>query len=146
MKSSIENLMTHQLEALLLPPKESPYFWLVLLGFLVLMGSLSWLVKRWWQHRNTSKEIAKRRINALFEGDIPPFEATQYTAIELTSLLRKGLGVTRLDEYKPTDLNSWNNFCSRLDYICYSAKEEQHKTSLKVLFEESLVWLSTHKE
>ncbi len=144
MKSSLENLLSEQLQGLLLPPKEPSFLgfsWEMLTGFSLLLSLLAVIIWRWLRYRNTPLEIAKREIKTLRVQTDNDSAKPQKTSIQLVKILRQGLGITRLDEYKPEDMSAWNTFQSQLNSVCYSTTEPTDIT-LTALFEESLKWLS----
>ena len=147
MKSSLENLLSNQLGALLLPPEATEHRGLTVVISIFFLSGIALLIGqgwRYWQRRNTPQETAKRQINALLKTSDASI-ASHHKAIELTRLLRQGLQVTRLDEHKPEDSQRWKSFHSQLNSLCYSTHRDNKindQNSLNRLFEESLVWLS----
>ncbi len=147
MKSSLENLLSEQLQGLLLPPKETSFFgfsWEMMTAISLLLCLLAVVVWRWWRYRNTPLEIAKRAIKTLrihAGNDTAKPREPQKTSIQLVGILRQGLEITRLDEYKPQDIAAWNTFHSQLNSVCYSTTELPDN-NLATLLEEALAWLN----
>ena len=142
----MKNLLDNQLKELLLPPENAGVSWMLVIGLSVLLCLFVFALWRWYQYKNTSAEIAKRKIMVLkrsmeneqkLSKNISLQRATQL----LAKYLREGLEVTRLDEYRPYcrhQQSEWNNFQSKLDVACYSL-EAQPET--EVLINEALDWL-----
>jgi hypothetical protein len=142
-KSSIENLLSDQLQGLLLPPsQDSDSGIYLLLGCATLCVGLLTIL-RWKQHRNTAARIAIKQIKVLQnEWNANP-ENRQVTAVQLAHLVREGLQITRLDTYLPQDTSSWNRFLKALDVLCYAPnKVDDTSEELTQVIQESLDWLS----
>ena len=139
LKSSVEKLLGNNLEGLILPEKSvvlSPPFFIVaaILTALVLFLFLCWL-----KQRKQAKAIAKRELSQL-SSTLKNAETAQDFAAQLSTILRKGLGIQRLDNYKAQDKNAWQSFSSSLETACYSGKIAT-KDELQTLLEQTRFWL-----
>ncbi len=143
MKSSIENLLSPQLQGLLPPPQHAVSPWLIVAGFLLLTGVSIVLLKI----RNTRQlpaSQAARQIRALLPGPASSENLSRKSLLQLASLLRQGLEVSRLDSYEPADPDAWQAFLQKLNTACYADNPPPAQTI--GLIEESLHWLARHAQ
>ena len=139
-KTGIENLLDDQLQGLLLPVESSTTNWQVLVTISLISLLILFMLWRWKLYRNTPQKINQREIQALHNsaGDN---NNTQSIAIKLSSLLRQGLELNRLDDYRPEEITKWEAFLLNLDKACYSTTSPS-TPDLNSLFEESQYWLN----
>ncbi|MEE9352597.1 MAG: hypothetical protein V3U78_10075 [Thiotrichaceae bacterium] len=135
MKSSLENLLSDQLNGLLLPPDDGITSWIVMFVLGLLIVALGFIIGRWKHLRNSRVAVAKRELNRLERS-----KNVEQQVIQLASVLRKGLNVARLDEYKPKNLSAWKAFQTKLDVACYS-NDNPTSQEIQTLFKQASVWL-----
>lgn len=140
-RSPIENVMDGHLKGLILPQEQTakePNQWLIVLAILLILLLLVALW-RWNKYRNSPKQIARRKI-AQLRGFIAKSQQRQDIAIQLSSTLRKGLQVTRLELYQPSEKQKWQYFLSSLENASYSQTPPTVK-DMEMLFTQSDNWL-----
>ncbi len=133
--------MDGHLKGLILPQEQTvkePNQWLIVLAILLILLLLVALW-RWNKYRNSPKQIARRKI-AQLRGFIAKSQQRQDIAIQLSSTLRKGLQVTRLELYQPTEKQKWQYFLSSLENASYSQTPPTVK-DMEMLFTQSDNWL-----
>lgn len=140
-RTPIETVMDGHLKGLILPEKnaiEEPDTWLIVLIlialFLILLG-----LWRWHKYRISPRQIARRKL-AQLRGFINKSQQRQDIAIQLSSTLRKGLQVTRLELYQPAEKQKWQFFLSTLENASYSQTPPTIK-EMEMLFRQSDNWL-----
>ena len=134
-----------QLQGLIIPPNDVGFnteLWLGLLLLACLMGLIAW---RWNKKRIKNRALvrAQRSLHALQNSYKEKNQSSHFAALELVSILCKGLDVKRLDQYQADDVPKWQLFHQKLNTLCYSKDSlNQSKIKLAPLFKETKQWLS----
>lgn len=144
---------TDQLQDLLLPPEAPAFNTTLWLGIGLLLCLFAFGLWRWQKYRNTTSYLARKSLYALEQQSKKTDQTPQTTAIQCASILCKGLGVKRLDQYQPQDIHAWNTFKNKLNSFCYSESEALDSSlqngkkkgrcafSISSLIEEAKEWL-----
>jgi hypothetical protein len=150
-------MIENDLQGLIMPPAEARFNTELWLGFFIIFSLILLGLYRWRQSVNkpsvVQKKLAQKKLNSLHQdykngiksSQVDPSE-TQQVAIKVVSILCKGLGVNRLDQYQPKDRQTWQSFHHSLNSACYTPDTSAESGSdLSALFKEAKDWLLKHE-
>ena len=140
-KTGIEQLLDGHLKGLIFPENSvinefSLWILLTISAFVLFLLLSIWY---WQKNRNTPQQIARRKLIQL-HGFLRNSQNQQAIAIQLSSHLRQGLQVTRLELYQAQSPSRWQSFLSELEIASYSS-EPPTQAKLEDLFKQSHEWL-----
>ena len=142
--------MNNQLQDLILPGKQVESNHLIWLGLFMLLVVLAWVLGlvlwRWRKYRKQSVYIAHKKLQKLLKQPCESNKDLKEHALQVASILRQGLGVTRLDQFDAgKNRPKWERFHKRLNEACYSSASRFSKEEINLndLINNAMQWLRT---
>ena len=135
------------IEAPLLPADHTALF--IAAGCGILLGLV--LLVLWWRHYTGNRSRARRRLSRLQQATSHHTTDPQYRAYQLATILRIGLGLSRLTATTPLPARlhnrqaEWQSFIQQLDQFRY-AKQAASAADLEPLFAQASFWLRRWSE
>ena len=135
-KTSVEKLASGQLEGLIIPePPEASYVWIwIVVGLLLAMLAFVWIKKRSSPKARTLRELK------YLQSKITDEKQAQNIATDIAVSLRRGLNLTRLDEFMPEN-TQWRDYLSELDSAIYADKLPSQVDLLSLILK-AQTWLN----
>ena len=135
--------MNDQLQGLLIPSQEAGYNTMLWLGLVLLFSIFGGVLWRWNIYRKNPSVIAQKELRNLMNLPCKTGADSQVIAIKIASVLCRGLGVTRLDQFQTEKINQWEEFLSKLNTACYSSvgDTEEESVNIKSLLNDAKEWL-----
>ena len=142
--------MNNQLQDLILPSKQVEPNYLIWLGLFMLLVVLGLALWRWHKYRKQTVYIAHKKLQKLLKQSCESNKDSKELALQVASILRQGLGVTRLDQFDAgKNRLKWERFHKRLNEACYSFSSRSASTFSKEeinfndLIKNAMQWLRT---
>jgi len=142
--------MNNQLQDLILPSKQVEPNYLIWPGLFMLLVVLAWalglVLWRWRKYRKQTVYIANKKLQKLLDQPCESNKDSKELALQVASILRQGLGVTRLDQFDAgRNRPKWERFHKRLNEACYSSASRFSKEEINLndLINNAMQWLRT---
>jgi len=131
--------MNNQLQDLILPSKQVEPNYLIWLGLFMLLVVFGWALWRWRKYRKQTVYIAYKKLQKLLNQSCESNKDSKELALQIASILRQGLGVTRLDQFDAgKNRPKWERFRKRLNEACYSFSSFSTSSSASTFSKEEI--------